>query len=252
MHNDLKKPCHACPFRKDSARGYVGDDTPQAFIAMTMSDQPMPCHLTINYEDPEWEETYEEDASYCRGALNLFANTCKMSRDSSRPLGTKTCLPIHSSFSNTTRKVRAMPDSEHHVTCIDSDTYRTGARMSVYVSDEWVSPKMSVEQCAMPHAQWRHLVARIEQGIKESQGEATSASPCPQKEPRMKARHSYTFDTLTEHDNGGDLEITVEDVIVFNIGGSQISLTREDWLLLVPKIAKSMKQLPVKDENEEE
>lgn len=89
MHNTLKKPCVRCPFLRTSLSGYTGDSTPDAFIATTMSDQAMPCHLTVDYEDPFWEETYEEDASYCRGALNLFANTCKLSRDPKRPSGTK-------------------------------------------------------------------------------------------------------------------------------------------------------------------
>lgn len=69
----------------------------------------------------------------------------------------------------------------------------------------------------------------------------------------MKIRHSYTFDSRYEcNDNGGDLEVTVENNIVFNIGGNQISITREDWLRLVPQIAKSMRQLPIVEGDEEE
>lgn len=67
----------------------------------------------------------------------------------------------------------------------------------------------------------------------------------------MKKHHSYTYDARFD-DNGGDLEIIVEDNIVFNIGGSQVTLTRDEWRDLVPQMARSMRQLPVINEEDTE
>lgn len=87
MKNPLKKPCNQCPFRRRSLPGYVGADTPEHFIATTLSDVAMPCHSTIDYEDPDWEDSLAADGSarHCAGAAILFANKFKLSRDRTRP-----------------------------------------------------------------------------------------------------------------------------------------------------------------------
>jgi hypothetical protein len=80
------KPCARCPFLRKALPGYLGDDTPENFMATTMSDYPMPCHLTINYTDSEWKEKWEngEAGEQCAGAAIFFANMNKISRDSKR------------------------------------------------------------------------------------------------------------------------------------------------------------------------
>ena len=78
---NLTKPCGECPFRRKAAPGYVGNDTPEHFIEVTLSDVPMPCHMTVDYEG-EWElQVFMGDAEACAGARIFYANLCKRSRD---------------------------------------------------------------------------------------------------------------------------------------------------------------------------
>lgn len=84
MNPPLKKPCRECPFRRRSIPGYLGNSTPAEFLASTMADQPMPCHLTVDYEDRNWKDMLDE-ASHCNGALTFFSNICKLSNDPNRP-----------------------------------------------------------------------------------------------------------------------------------------------------------------------
>lgn len=84
MKDPTGRPCRECPFRRASAPGYLGADTPSGFMATTMADHEMPCHLTVDYEAPDWEERLGE-ATYCSGALIFFANIAKRSRDVLRP-----------------------------------------------------------------------------------------------------------------------------------------------------------------------
>jgi len=85
MKRTLDKPCKECPFRRKSLPGYLGNSNPKEFIETTMADTPMPCHLTVDYEDEDGAEKAEEEAEYCYGALVFFSNTCKLSRDPERP-----------------------------------------------------------------------------------------------------------------------------------------------------------------------
>lgn len=71
------KPCKACPFKRTSWPGYLGDDTPQGFIEKTENGVAMPCHLTVDYETPDWKERAEQ-APLCSGALTFLANSCKL------------------------------------------------------------------------------------------------------------------------------------------------------------------------------
>lgn len=99
--NMLKKPCRSCPFRRASAAGWLGASSPEQFMLATFgeaeiggeffmqvkNEEPMPCHLTINYDDPEWLEKWEEGwkdgqetGSLCAGAAVMFANRVKKPR----------------------------------------------------------------------------------------------------------------------------------------------------------------------------
>jgi hypothetical protein len=87
MLDKLKQPCMQCPFRKTSLPGYVGDAEPEQFLATTMADEEMPCHLTVDYTDEHWRESLRfDDVAYCKGALIFFRNICKKSRDWRRPI----------------------------------------------------------------------------------------------------------------------------------------------------------------------
>ena len=84
MKAPCKKPCKACPFRRQSLPGWLGAASTEQFAQTVMADMPMPCHSTVDYDDPDWREGLHK-ARYCRGALTLFANQCKLSRDPERP-----------------------------------------------------------------------------------------------------------------------------------------------------------------------
>ncbi len=74
-------PCRECPFRRVALNGYLGAATPENFINATlMTEVGMPCHLTVDYEDPNWRTTMETVAHLCRGALILLKNSCKLPR----------------------------------------------------------------------------------------------------------------------------------------------------------------------------
>jgi hypothetical protein len=79
-----KKPCKECPFRKKSAPGYLGRDNANHFLALTMSDGDMPCHLKVDYEKEGWKAKLSA-APRCAGSVIFFANICKRSRDPKRP-----------------------------------------------------------------------------------------------------------------------------------------------------------------------
>lgn len=82
------KPCSDCPFRRKSMPGWLGASAPERFIGSIMTELPLPCHQTIDYDgDPSWKEKWEaqEIGSICAGALILSANLCKMPRDREFP-----------------------------------------------------------------------------------------------------------------------------------------------------------------------
>ncbi len=78
-------PCRACPMRRTSLRGYLGDDTPEHFIQMMHGESPMPCHLAVDYADPSWRKQIAS-APQCSGQAVYLSNVCKLPR----PGGAKT------------------------------------------------------------------------------------------------------------------------------------------------------------------
>lgn len=76
------RPCNACPWRRASAPGYLGQYTPQDFIGSVDAEVPLPCHKALEgLEEEEAEEYMAEDAPYCAGALVYMRNTGKSPRD---------------------------------------------------------------------------------------------------------------------------------------------------------------------------
>lgn len=76
MAKQHTKPCRECPWRRKSAPGYLGASNPVEFLQASESGQHMPCHMTVNYEDEDWQEKYES-APQCAGRAIHFANRCK-------------------------------------------------------------------------------------------------------------------------------------------------------------------------------
>lgn len=83
-----KTPCQGCPFRRDSVGGWLGEDTgdpAEYFLATVDREQAQPCHNTIDYDDPDWEDGLDS-APYCAGQLVFFRNNCKLPKNRELPV----------------------------------------------------------------------------------------------------------------------------------------------------------------------
>jgi hypothetical protein len=83
----IKKACNGCPFLRESAPGWLGAAPAKDFVDAALADyvdHPLPCHLTIDYEDKNWMETQYPQSALCAGALIFARNQAKSPRDSER------------------------------------------------------------------------------------------------------------------------------------------------------------------------
>ncbi len=81
-----KHPCAECPWLRKSAPGYLGADNPEHFYRTSVThervpESAMPCHMDIDYNDPDWKDTQYPDAEMCAGTLIYFRNHLKSPRD---------------------------------------------------------------------------------------------------------------------------------------------------------------------------
>jgi hypothetical protein len=83
----VAKPCSDCPFRRKSMPGWLGAGSPESFIQCINTDDILPCHQTIDYEDRNWKEKWaaQTTGNVCAGALIMMANMCKHPRDPAFP-----------------------------------------------------------------------------------------------------------------------------------------------------------------------
>jgi len=85
---NLKTPCRECPFRKDSAPGWLGSYTPQEVMEVVVNDGPFLCHSRVDYDDDDWDD---EDAlavhEECAGSMIFARRLCKLSRDREKSRG---------------------------------------------------------------------------------------------------------------------------------------------------------------------
>jgi hypothetical protein len=82
------KPCKACPWKKTAGPGWLGASSPERFVLQVLSEVPLPCHLDIDYDDPAWQERWNESGSsvrLCAGALIFARNLDKLPRDPTTP-----------------------------------------------------------------------------------------------------------------------------------------------------------------------
>lgn len=84
MKPPRKNPCRECPMRRQSAPGWTGAATPRELLVGMSSGNAMPCHLTVDYDDPDWQDMLE-DARQCTGQAIYLANTCTLPRPSPTP-----------------------------------------------------------------------------------------------------------------------------------------------------------------------
>lgn len=74
-----KRPCKVCPWRKDSANGWLGAATPVEFLQTSEAEHRMPCHNMLNYDQDDWQEQ-AKTSPQCAGRAVHFANRCKKPR----------------------------------------------------------------------------------------------------------------------------------------------------------------------------
>ena len=121
-----KQPCSDCPFRRAAMPGWLGAGSPESFIDCMNRDEPLPCHQTIDYDDPDWLEKWsaQESGSMCACALIFMAN--KMQRPRTR--GFPTLPPDKTAvFSNTVEFVRYHREAGTH--SWDDDAQNEGAKL---------------------------------------------------------------------------------------------------------------------------
>lgn len=80
-------PCLDCPFRRKAAPGWLGEGSPESFIDCMQRDEPLPCHQSIDYEDPQWKEKWEDQEAgrLCAGSLIFMANKMQKPRTKDFP-----------------------------------------------------------------------------------------------------------------------------------------------------------------------
>jgi len=74
-----KKPCAECPFRRESAPGYLGEASydPQGFIGPHWyAGVPLPCHMTVDNESRV--PVLSQDFKLCAGFLIMAKNSAKI------------------------------------------------------------------------------------------------------------------------------------------------------------------------------
>lgn len=68
--------CKQCPFRRNSAPGWLGSSEPGEFLALADSELRTPCHLHVDYESADWKAAAAA-APQCVGRSVHSANRCK-------------------------------------------------------------------------------------------------------------------------------------------------------------------------------
>lgn len=124
----VAKPCSDCPFRRKAMPGWLGGSSPEGFIDCMQRDEPLPCHQTVDYDDPNWLVKWMKQGgdtgNVCAGALIFMANKCQRPHDPNFP----TMEPDHGAvFSNSVEFVRFHREAPVH--SWDDDEQNEGAQL---------------------------------------------------------------------------------------------------------------------------
>jgi len=77
-----KRPCSECPWRRESAAGWLGPMGPLDWLRAADGELAIACHKTIKTEDGESVGNWDDpDILQCKGVAVFRANTCKEPRD---------------------------------------------------------------------------------------------------------------------------------------------------------------------------
>jgi hypothetical protein len=71
------RPCNECPWRRESAPGWLGPFDADEWIMLGHSDEPIACHETIG-EDEDWSDP---KIRQCAGAAQYRRNVAKRPHD---------------------------------------------------------------------------------------------------------------------------------------------------------------------------
>ena len=71
------RPCNGCPWRRQSAPGWLGPLTAGEWVELVHSDEAIACHETIE-EEGRWDTPRIRQ---CAGAASYRANVAKCPRD---------------------------------------------------------------------------------------------------------------------------------------------------------------------------
>jgi hypothetical protein len=78
-----KKPCHDCPWRRESAPGWLGGYDADWFTDHIRSELPLVCHTALGngHYDHLSDEEKREQVPLCAGSLIVQKNMCKIPRN---------------------------------------------------------------------------------------------------------------------------------------------------------------------------
>jgi len=94
-----KTPCQECPWLRKSAPGYLGDDNPEHFFRASVTRESlMPCHMQIDYSDPDWANTQLPGVDFCAGNLIFYRNWLKQPRNPDLYAATRAVNPSQHVF----------------------------------------------------------------------------------------------------------------------------------------------------------
>ena len=103
--------------------GWLGAGSPESFIDCMQRDEPLPCHQTIDYDNPHWliEWMHQKNGNMCAGALIFLAN--KLQRHPFQKMD----KDHETVFSNTLEFVRHHREAGVH--SWDEETQNEGAQL---------------------------------------------------------------------------------------------------------------------------
>lgn len=85
--------------------GWLGASSPEGFLDCIHRDEPLPCHQTVDYDDPCWLEKWfaQQSGLMCAGALVFMANKSQRPRSREFPTASPDRTVV---FSNSLEFVR--------------------------------------------------------------------------------------------------------------------------------------------------
>lgn len=80
----MKRVCTECPFRRESAPGWIGEHKDvREIINIVQFDGHFPCHMEVTKRTNRGEPFKDavSESPFCKGALHFMRNSCKRHAD---------------------------------------------------------------------------------------------------------------------------------------------------------------------------